>query len=162
MWELITNIILILSIITIGVFGIIGLYQWVTRKSFKKIDKQIRWMIVPLVLVALTYLLFDKILPPVTVRPNGSGEPAFPSTHVLVVTTIFFMVTIILPKYIKSKTLRVILEVLMVIGISLTCSGRVLANLHSPVDIIGAIVFAFIFSEIYLQIIKKRQKKSKK
>ncbi len=159
-WELITNIVLILSLITLGIFAILGLYQWITRKTFKKIDKQIRWMPIPLVLVALTYLIFDKLWV-LSTRPNGSGEPSFPSTHVLIVATIFFIVTIILPKYIKSKTVRVILELLMVIGIALTCTGRVLANLHWPLDVIGAIIFAFIYSEIYFQTIKNHKKKAK-
>lgn len=157
MWELITNIVLILAFITLGIFAFLGLYQWITRKSFKKVDKQIRWMPVPMALVVLTYFIFDKLWI-LSTRPNGSGESSFPSTHVLVVATIFFIVTIILPKYIKSKTIRVILELLMVIGIALTCTGRVLANLHWPLDVIGAIIFAFIFSEIYFQIIKNRKK----
>lgn len=161
MWELITNIVLILAFITLGVFAVLGLYQWITRKSFKKIDKQLRWMPVPLALVAITYFLFDKIWV-LSTRPNGSGESSFPSTHVLIVTTIFFIVTIILPKYIKNKTLRIVLELLMVIGVGLTCTGRVLAGLHWPLDVIGAIIFAFVYSEIYLQIIKKRKIKSKK
>ena len=83
MWELITNIILIISIITLAIFACLGLYQWITRKSFKKIDKQIRWMILPIVLVVITYLVFDKLLPvmfpnSMPTRPNGSGEPSFP------------------------------------------------------------------------------------
>ena len=157
-WELITNIILILSLITLGIFVILGIYQWITRKSIKKVDKQIRWMPLPLALMVITYFIFDKLLI-VSVRPNGSGESSFPSTHSMVVATIFFMVTIILPKYVKSKKLRIVLELLMFIGISLTCTGRVLANLHWPLDVIGALVFAFIFTEIYYQIIKKKKTK---
>lgn len=160
MWELITNIVLILSFITLGIFAVLGLYQWITRKSFKKIDKQIRWMPIPLLLVVITYLIFDKLWI-LSYRPNGSREPSFPSTHVLIVTTIFFIVTIILPKYIKNRVARIILEILMVVGIALTCTGRVLANLHWPLDVIGAIIFAFIYSEIYFQLIKKHKKKSK-
>lgn len=159
-WELITNIILIIAFITIGVFAVLGLCQWIKRKSFKKIDKQIRWMPVPLALVALTYLLFDKVWV-LSTRPNGSGEPSFPSTHVLIVTTVFFIATIILPKYIKSKAVRIILELLMVVGIALTCTGRVLSNMHWPLDVIGAIIFAFVYSEIYFQIIKKHKAKAK-
>ncbi|MBO7132501.1 phosphatase PAP2 family protein [Candidatus Saccharibacteria bacterium] len=159
-WELITNIILILAFIIIGIFAGLGISQWISRKSFKKIDKQIRWMPLPLALVALTYLIFDKLWV-LSTRPNGSGEPSFPSTHVLIIATVFFIVTIILPKYIKSKTVRIILELLMVIGIALTCTGRVLSNMHWPLDIVGAIVFAFIYSEIYFQVIKKRKNKSK-
>ena len=115
-------------------------------------------MPLPLALMVITYFIFDKLLI-VSVRPNGSGESSFPSTHSMVVATIFFMVTIILPKYVKSKKLRIVLELLMFIGISLTCTGRVLANLHWPLDVIGALVFAFIFTEIYYQIIKKKKTK---
>ena len=159
-WELITNIVLIISLITLGIFAVLGLCQWISRKSFKKIDKQIRWMPIPLLLVVITYLIFDKLWI-LSTRPNGSGEPSFPSTHVLIVTTIFFIVTIILPKYIKNRVARIILEILMVVGIALTCTGRVLANLHWPLDVIGAIIFAFIYSEIYVQLIKKHKTKSK-
>lgn len=162
-WDLITNIILIISIITLAVFFVLALYQWTTRKSFKKIDKQLRWMLLPVALVALTYLIFDQVLPFFNVylntRPNGSGDPSFPSTHVMIVATIFFVTTLVLPKYIKSRTTRIILEILMFIFISLTCTGRVLAKMHWPVDVIGGVVFAFIFSEIYYQVIKKKKAK---
>lgn len=162
MWELITNIVLILSFITLGIFACLGLHQWIKRKSFKKIDKQLLWLPLPLALMALVYVVFDKLLPKffdfMPTRPNGSGEPSFPSTHVMIVATIFFITTIILPKYIKNKTIRIIIELLMVIGIALTCTGRVMANMHTPIDVIGGIAFAFLFSEIYFEIIKNRKK----
>ena len=166
MWELITNIVLILAFITVGAFAVLGLVQWIKKKSFKKVDKQLRWMPFPLALMAATYVIFDKILPKIVdfmpTRPNGSGEPSFPSTHVMIVATVFFIATIALPKYIKNKTTRILLEVFMVIGIALACTGRVMANLHTVVDVVGALVFAFVFSEIYLQVIKTRKKKAKK
>ncbi len=161
MWEIITNIILVISILTLVAFLCLGLYQWVKRKDFAKIDPEIAWMTIPIVLMAITYIVFDKFIILAT-RPNGSGEPSFPSTHVMVVATIFFMVTIILPHYIKNKTTRIILEVLMVIAISLTCTGRMLANMHSLGDVIGGLVFAFIFSEIYYQIFKRSKKNAKR
>ncbi|MBR3230867.1 phosphatase PAP2 family protein [Candidatus Saccharibacteria bacterium] len=156
-WELITNIILIIAILTLAAFAVLGLYQWISRKSFKKIDKPIRWLALPVALMAATYLIFELL--PINTRPNGSGESSFPSTHVMVVATIFFLTTLILPRYIKSKTTRIVLEIAMFISISLTCTGRVLANMHWPIDIMGGIVFAFIFSEIYYQIIKTKKAK---
>lgn len=160
MWELITNIILILAFIIVGIFACLGLYQWIKRKSFKKIDKQLRWMPIPLALMVAVYFIFDKLIV-LSTRPNGSGEPSFPSTHVMVVATVFFITTIVIPKYIKNKTVRIILELLMVVGLALTCVGRVMANLHWPLDIIGGIAFAFVFSEIYFEIIKNRKKAKK-
>ena len=159
-WETITNIILISSIVTLAVFVILGLYQWITRKSIKKVDRQILWLPLPLALMALTWFIFDKIFI-LNTRPNGSGEPSFPSTHVMVTATIFFVVMTILPKYIKNKYFRFFLDILMIILISLVCMGRVYANMHYPVDVIGGIAFAFIFSEAYYLAFKRKKKNAK-
>ena len=159
-WDLITNIILISSLLTLAVFAIIGLYQCISRKSFKKIDRAIRWIPVPLVLMTIVYFVFDKIFI-LNTRPDGSGEPSFPSTHVMVVTTIFFIIITILPKYIKSKTARIILDILMAVLISLVCTGRVLANKHWPIDVFGGVAFSIVFTEIYYLIIKSHKKEKK-
>ena len=101
-WIKITDIILYASIAIVGLFAVLGLAQWISRKSIKKVDKQILWMVLPLALVAIVYLVCDKILTPdrfsfMPTRPDGSGEPSFPSTHVLVVTTVFFCISAALP-----------------------------------------------------------------
>lgn len=160
-WELITNVILITSIITLAVFVFLGLYQWISRKSIKKVDRQLLWMPVPLILMVITYLLFQYVFV-LNTRPNGSGESSFPSTHVMVVATIFFIAMMILPKYVKSKPIRIILDVLMVVMISLTSVGRVAADMHWVLDVIGAVVFAFIFTEVYYLIIHRKKKKNAK
>ncbi len=159
-WETITNIILISALITVGFFAALGLYQWITRKSLKKVDPEILWMPLPLLLMTIVYFIF--IFFPVATRPNGSGESSFPSTHVMVVTTIYFMITIIIPKYIKSTAIQIALEFIIVIFISLTCTGRIMAELHSLWDVIGGIIFAFIFSEIYYLAYRKGKKKNAK
>lgn len=161
MWELITNIILVISLLTLGIFAVIGLRQWIEKKDIKKVNPDLIWMLLPLTLMAITYFVFDKFIILAT-RPNGSGEPSFPSTHVMVVATIFFITTIVLPHYVKSQTTRIVLEVLMIIAISLVCTGRILSNMHSLGDVIGGLVFAFIFSEIYYLTIKKRSKQNAK
>ena len=157
-WEKITNITLLTSFAVLAVFAGLGLYQWVTRKSLKKVDRRLLLMIVPLALMAITYFVFDKIII-VNVRPDGSGEPSFPSTHVMVVATIFFLATLNLNKYVKQKPLRVICEIIMFILLSLTCTGRVLAGKHWITDVLAGLAFAFVFSEIYYLLIKKRNKK---
>lgn len=156
-WKKITDIILITSLITLGVFVALALYQWITRKSIKKIDKRLLWMPLPLILMVITWIVFDKFLV-LDVRPNGSGEPSFPSTHAMVVSTIFFLATMVLPKYVKSKVARIILEIIMVVLISLTCVGRVLSNMHRPLDVVGGLVFAFVFTEIYYYAVHWKKK----
>ena len=159
-WDLITNIILISSIITLAVFAALGVYQWVTRKSIKKVDPELLWLPLPLVLLAITYLIFEIF--PVNFRPDGSGESSFPSTHAMIVSTIFFIVMIILPHYVKNKTARIILNIIMIVLIALTTFGRVNANKHWIIDVIGGVAFAFAFSEIYYFAYKKFKKARRK
>lgn len=160
-WEDITNIILITSIVILGIFVLVGLAQLISRRSLKKVDKQLLWLPVPLLLMVIVYFVFDKLLILHT-RPDGSGESSFPSTHVMVVATIFFTLTVALPQYVKSKATRIIIELLMLVLIALVSFGRVEANKHWVIDVIGAVVFAFIFSEIYYLLVKRKSKKVKK
>jgi membrane-associated phospholipid phosphatase len=156
-WELITNITLVISILSLAVFALLGLYQWITRKSLKKVDARLLCVPIPLLIMVGIYFLFNNVLI-INTRPDGSGVSSFPSSHVMTVATIFFIITIMLPKYIKSRATRTILDIIMVILISLTCVGRVLSGLHYPIDVIGALAFAFIFSEIYYLMIHKIEK----
>lgn len=157
-WDLITNIILIIALATLGVFVVLGLYQLFTRKSIKKVDREILAMIPPLILMAITYFVFDNIWI-LNTRPDGSGEPSFPSTHVMVVATIFFITIFALPKYIKNNTTLFTLDIIMCILASITATGRVLANKHWGSDVIAALIFATIFSIIYYFLSEKPKKK---
>ena len=153
-WELISDIILISAIAMLGFFGCLALYQWIKRKSFTKIDLELRWALVPVVLMAITYFIFDKIFI-LNTRPDGSGEPSFPSSHVMCVATVFALVAIVLPRYIKSTATVIFLDCLMLALTILVAFGRVLANQHWISDVIGALAFSAIFIAIYLFIIKK-------
>lgn len=153
-WSKITDIILAASLAVLGVFAILGLYQWIQRKSLKKVDKPLLAMFVPLILMAVTYIIFDKFLV-LNIRPNGSGEPSFPSTHTMVVATIFLCVAIILPRYIKSKATVITLDILMFTLTILVCFGRVLADMHWISDVAGGLIFAIIFAVIYYLIIRR-------
>lgn len=155
-WGKITDIILIASFAILAVFAILGLYQWISRKSLRKVDKPLLWMLLPLALMAITYFVFDKILIWNT-RPNGSGEPSFPSTHTMVVATIFLCAAVILPYYIKSRTMRIIIDLLMLVLLVMVCVGRVAANMHWVSDVVGGLIFAVIFAAIYYLIIRRHK-----
>ena len=153
-WDKISDIILISSLAVLAVFAILGLLQLFSRKSLKKVDPELTWMMLPLTLMAITYYIFDHFLIWNT-RPNGSGEPSFPSTHVMVVATIFLLVAIALPRYVKSKIACFIIDILMLTLAVLVCIGRVAANMHWISDVVGGVAFAAIFAVIYYLIIRR-------
>lgn len=153
-WDFITNIILGAAIAVLGLFVCLGIYQWISRKSFIKIDRELRFAIVPVTLMAITYFVFNHLLIWNT-RPDGSGEPSFPSSHVMLVATTFFLTAIILPKYLKNQTTRVIIDALMLVLLALVSIGRVLANKHWTSDVLGALAFSLIFAVIYYLILRR-------
>lgn len=152
-WGLITNIILLSAFAVLAVFVLLGLYQWISRKSLKRVDKELLWAPLPLALMAATYFIFDKLII-LNTRPNGSGEASFPSTHVMVVATIFLLASILLPKYVKSLPVRAILYAIMLTLLVTVSVGRVLADMHWISDVIGGLIFAAIFALVYYLIIK--------
>lgn len=155
-WDLITNIILATALAVLAVFAIIGLCQWIKRKSLKKVDKPLLAMVIPFLLIVITYIVFDKLFV-LNTRPDGSGEPSFPSTHTMVTTTIFACVAFLLPKYIKNKSLCIVLDIIMLALTILVAVGRVLANKHWTSDVIAGLIFAAIFTIIYYLIIRRRK-----
>ena len=154
-WDLITDIILYTSFAVLGVFAFLGLYQWIKRKSLKKVDRELLAVFPPLILMSATYFIFDKIFI-LNTRPDGSGKPSFPSSHVMTATTIFAIIALMLPKYIKSKPLRIILDLIMATLLVLLPIGRVATGKHWTSDVIAGLIFAAIFIVIYYLIIRRK------
>lgn len=154
-WDLATDIILYASFAVLAVFAILGLYQWLKRKSLKKVDRPFLAMPIPLALMTTTYIIFDEFLV-LNTRPDGSGEPSFPSTHVMIVATIFACVALILPKYVKSKFAITALDFAMLALTVFVAIGRVLADKHWLSDVVAGFIFAIIFAAIYYLIIRRK------
>ena len=157
-WDKATDIMVYTAIAVFGIFVILGLYQWITRKSFSKIDKALVALIAPAILLVIIYFLFDHVFIWNT-RPDGSGEPSFPSTHTMITATIFFCIAILLPRYIKQKSILIPLDLVMLAFVILVPVGRVIANKHWISDCIGAIIFSVVFAAIYYFTVKNLETK---
>lgn len=70
------------------------------------------------------------------------NNPGFPSDHALFITAIVCAVWF----ETKNKLLSIILAILVVI----VCVGRVLALVHTPLDVIGGVVIAMLGSVWYI------------
>lgn len=155
-WALATDIILYAAIILIAVFALLGLYQWISRKSLKKVDRALRLIPLPLILMVITYFIFDKLWILAT-APNDPTKPSFPSTHVMVVATIFLLTALILPRYLKSKPLRLTLDFLMLALFAVVAVGRIIIGAHWPADVACGAVFAAIFATVYYLMLKEKK-----
>ena len=89
------------------------------------------------------------------VEPGASylDNPGFPSDHVLFVTAITLAVWF--------ETKRKAVTVVLVILSAMVALGRVLALVHSPLDVVGGIAFALIGALWYLSRYKEERKDGK-
>ena len=70
-------------------FGLLGLRQWIRRKSIAKVDRDILLLGGYYILVILGYLIFEMI--PINYRPiliDGAMEASYPSSTTLLVLSV--------------------------------------------------------------------------
>lgn len=70
-------------------FGIVGLYQWMKKRSLWKVDFDIRVLGIYYILVIFEYLIFEMI--PINYRPiliEGRMEASYPSSTTLLVLSV--------------------------------------------------------------------------
>lgn len=143
---------------------LIGIYALVFKvKSDKRYEAYCR-----ILMAGLTAYLVAKLLATLY-QPSGERpfellgvapgaaylpNPGFPSDHALFVTAITLAVWF----ETKSKVLTSVMAVLVV----LVCIGRVLALVHTPLDVIGGILVAFVGAGWYLTAPSPRRNTSKK
>ena len=130
-----------------AVFGIIGLVQWIKRKSFLKVDHQILLLGLAYIIVIVAYFIFDKLLiincRPVLIGTAEAPEPSYPSSHTM--TALFvFLSAIPMVKYLlaNKKGLKTTIIVVLVALATFTVFGRIFSGAHWFSDIVGGALFA--------------------
>ena len=81
----------VLSILIGLSFAVIGLIQWIRRKSLRRIDGEIWGLAAVYALLGILYVLFEKVV--VNCRPileagQTVPEPSFPSSHTLLTVAV--------------------------------------------------------------------------
>lgn len=161
--DKITDALIAVALAAVVAFGVMGIVQWIKRKDFKKIDAELRCMILPIIIVVAIWFIFEKLII-LNYRPfliDGVAEPSFPSTHTLIATSAMLVTMMALPKYIKKRWLRVLIDVFAVILIIAIGFGRIYAGMHWTTDVLGGLIFGVDVALIY-GIILNRTKEIKK
>ena len=126
----------------VAIYGLVGLYQLINRKSIFKVDKEIIILGIFYIIVLALYVLFDKVA--LNYRPvleNGQLEASFPSSHTLLTICVCISAIFINNKLFKSDMTKIFNYLLVLITfIAVIC--RLLSGVHWFTDIIGGIVIS--------------------
>lgn len=135
-------------------FGILGLVQWIKRKSICKVDYDILVLGGFYIITIAAYFLFESVV--INYRPvliNGYLETSYPSSTTLLVMCVMPTAIMQLDSRIKNKVLRNIVAVATVAFIAFMLIGRLLSGVHWFTDIVGGSLLSAGLVMLYRAII---------
>lgn len=124
-------------------FGILGLMQWIRRKSIVQVDKDILLLGGYYILVIIGYLIFEMI--PINYRPiliDGAMEASYPSSTTLLVLSVMPTLLFQVNRRAKNPTARRITAAFVVLFSVFMVIGRLIAGVHWLTDIVGSVLLS--------------------
>ena len=135
-----------LGLVPIGVaFGcaVLGLVQWIKRKSLLKVDRSILTLGGFYIVVMAVYILFEIVV--INYRPtliNGHLEASYPSSTTMLVMCVMPTAMMQLRARIKNDLFRRCVMFAMAVFIAFMVIGRLVSGVHWITDIIGGALFS--------------------
>ena len=130
-----------LGLVPIGVafgFAVLGLVQWIKRKSLLKVDRSILILGGFYIVVMAVYILFEIVV--INYRPtliNGYLEASYPSSTTMLVMCVMPTAMMQLRARIKNKVFSRCVMVAIAVFIAFMVIGRLVSGVHWITDIIG-------------------------
>ena len=124
-------------------FGLLGLMQWIRRKSIVQVDRDILLLGGYYILVILGYLIFEMI--PINYRPiliDGAMEASYPSSTTLLVLSVMPTLLFQVGRRAKSQTAKRLTTAFVVLFSAFMVIGRLVAGVHWLTDIVGAVLLS--------------------
>ena len=135
--------------IAIG-FAVLGLVQWIKRKSILKVDSSILVLGVFYILVFGAYVFFEFIV--INRRPiliNGILEASYPSSTTMLAMCVLPTAMMQFNRLIKNKKNRNTVNILCGLFTAFMVIGRLVCGVHWFTDILGGIIFSIAMILLY-------------
>lgn len=119
-------------------FGVLGLVQWVKRKSIRKVDFDILVLGGFYIVTIAAYLLFESVV--INYRPvliGGILEASYPSSTTMLTMCVMPTAIMQLGGRIKNRMLRKAVSFIIIAFIAFMVIGRLLSGVHWFTDIVG-------------------------
>ncbi len=135
-----------LGLVPIGVafgFAVLGLVQWIKRKSLLKVDRSILTLGGFYIVIMAVYILFEIVV--INYRPtliNGHLEASYPSSTTMLVTCVIPTAMMQLCARIKNDLFRRCVMFAIAVFIAFMVISRLVSGVHWISDIIGGVLLS--------------------
>lgn len=135
-------------------FGMLGLIQWIKRKSIKKVDYNILVLGGFYLVVFAVYILFETVV--INYRPvliNGVLEASYPSSTTMLVLCVMPTAVMQLNARIKNDILKRIVVWLITAFVVFMVAGRLISGVHWFTDIVGGALLSGGLVQLYRSVV---------
>ena len=145
-----------LGLVPIGVafgFAVLGLVQWIKRKSLLKVDRSILTLGGFYIVVMAVYILFEIVV--INYRPtliDGYLEASYPSSTTILVMCVMPTAMMQLRARIKNDLFRRCVMFAIAVFIAFMVIGRLVSGVHWITDIIGGALLSAAIVLMYYAI----------
>ena len=143
-------------------FGVLGLVQWIKRKSLCKVDFDILVLGGFYLVTIAAYLLFEYVV--INYRPvliGGFLEVSYPSSTTMLVMCVMPTAIMQLGGRIKRRALRNITGVIIIAFMVFMVIGRLISGVHWFTDIVGGALLSAGLVTMYNAVVKAKRLKRK-
>lgn len=157
-----------MGIIAIGfglIFGVIGLYQLIKRRSLWKLDRYIYCLGGTYALLGMLYFAFEKFalnFRPILMDGETSPEASFPSSHTLLICVILITAVIQINRLLNNRILRIVLSIFGIAFTAVAVYGRLYSGVHWFTDIIASLIITASIVFFYVGLSKESKGKHNK
>ena len=131
-------------------FGLLGLIQWIKRRSLMRVDPDILLLGIYYLAVIFGYLLFEMV--PINYRPiliEGNLEASYPSSTTLLVLSVMPTLKFQADRRVKSAVLGKSITIFVIVFSAFMVIGRLISGVHWATDIIGSVLLSSGLYMIY-------------
>lgn len=150
-WYALSSFFGIIVILVVIGFACLGVYELLRKKSFAGVDPDIYALAVIYVIMAIFYIVFNKVII-VNYRPvleNGELAASYPSSHTLMAVTVLGTAVIALHKRLKDANIRLIVFISAFGIMFLAVLTRFLSGAHWFTDIFASFLLGASLVALY-------------
>lgn len=134
-------------------FAVIGLFQWIGRKSIFKVDRQLLLLGAFYIIVFGTYALFELI--EINYRPvliEGALEASYPSSTTMLAMCVLPTAMMQYRRMIRSHRLCNVINTIISLLTVFMVVGRLICGVHWFTDILGGSIFSAAVVLLYVSV----------
>lgn len=158
LYEL-TDLLSVIPLAIIGGFGLLGLVQWIKRKSFAKVDYSILVLGGFYIVVLAIFALFEVLA--INYRPvliEGKLEASYPSSTTMLVMCVLPTAVMQLRGRIQNPVLNHSVSFVLGVFTGFMVVVRLISGVHWVTDIIGGALLSTGLVVLYAALIKLERK----